>query len=228
MYSRENPSEEYKELVGEYTNLHENGNETVPADKMFNGISLAFYVPDLMEIVLNKEKAKSILDYGCGKGKLYSSTEYNTLNLDKKGRRLNDSLPNLWQLDYYALYDPGYKEHNKLPKGKYDGVICTDVIEHIDENDCDWILDEIFSYGKKFVYVTIACYKALKTFDNGKNVHVNVQDPDYWKEKLNKIHEKYSYLNVYSHFDVIIEDKEDKHYGKWKNQPYNIERKKEK
>ena len=68
MYSRENPSEEYKELVGEYTHLHENGNETVPADKMFNGISLAFYIPDLMEVVLNKEKAKSILDYGCGYG----------------------------------------------------------------------------------------------------------------------------------------------------------------
>ena len=224
MYSRENPSEEYKELVGEYTNLHENGNETVPADKMFNGISLAFYVPDLMEIVLNKEKAKSILDYGCGKGKLYSSTEYNTLNLDKKGRRLNDSLPNLWQLDYYALYDPGYKEHNKLPKGKYDGVICTDVIEHIDENDCDWILDEIFSYGRKFVYVTIACYKALKTFDNGKNVHVNVQTPEYWKEKLNKLHKKYPYLNVYANMDVMIEDKEDKNYGKWLSQPYNIKR----
>ena len=224
MYSRENPSEEYKELVGEYTNLHENGNETVPADKMFNGISLAFYVPDLMEIVLNKEKAKSILDYGCGKGKLYSSTEYNTLNLDKKGRRLNDSLPNLWQLDYYALYDPGYKEHNKLPKGKYDGVICTDVIEHIDENDCDWILDEIFSYGRKFVYLTIACYKALKTFDNGKNVHVNVQPPEYWKEKLNKLHKKYPYLNVYGNMDVMIEDKEDKNYGKWLSQPYNIKR----
>lgn len=225
MYNRENPSEEYKELVGEYINLHENGNETIPADKMFNGISLIYYIPQLMEIILNKEKAKSILDYGCGKGKLYSSTEYNTLNLDKKGRRLNDSLPNLWQLDYYALYDPGYKEHNKLPKGKYDGVICTDVIEHIDENDCDWILDEIFSYGKKFIYLTIACYEALKTFDNGKNVHVNVQTPDYWKEKLNKIHERYSYLKIYSHFDVIIEDKEDKNYGKWKNQPYTIERK---
>ena len=224
MYNRENPSEEYKELVGEYINLHENGNKTIPADKMFNGISLIYYIPDLMEVVLNKEKAKSILDYGCGKGKLYSSTEYNTLNLDKKGRRLKDSLPNLWQLDYYDLYDPGYKEYSKLPKGKYDGVICTDVIEHIDENDCDWILDEIFSYGRKFIYLTIACYKALKTFDNGKNVHVNVQEPEYWKEKLDKLHKKYPHLNVYGTMDVMVEDKEDKNYGKWVSLPYNIKR----
>jgi len=225
MYSRENPSEEYKELVGEYTNLHEKGNETVPAHKMFNGISLAFYIPDLMEVVLNKEKAKSILDYGCGKGKLYSSTEYNTIKLDKKGRRLNNSLPNLWQLDYYALYDPGYKEHSKLPKGKYDGVICTDVIEHIDENDCDWILDEIFSYGRKFVYLTIACYKALKTFDNGKNVHVNVQTPEYWKVKLDSLHKKYPHLTIYASLDVLIEDKKDKNYGKWRPVSYLMERK---
>ena len=224
MYNRENPSEEYKELVGEYINLHENGNKTIPADKMFNGISLIYYIPDLMEVVLNKEKAKSILDYGCGKGKLYSSTEYNTLNLDKKGRRLKDSLPNLWQLDYYDLYDPGYKEYSKLPKGKYDGVICTDVIEHIDENDCDWILDEIFSYGRKFIYVTIACYQALKTFDNGKNLHVNIQEPEYWKKKLDKLHKKYPHLNVYVNMDVMVEDKEDKNYGKWISLPYNIKR----
>jgi 2-polyprenyl-3-methyl-5-hydroxy-6-metoxy-1,4-benzoquinol methylase len=35
----------------------------------------------------------------------------------------------------FALYDPGYPKHSALPKGKYDGVICTDVIEHIDEKD---------------------------------------------------------------------------------------------
>ena len=84
MYSRENPSEEYKELVGEYTNLHENGNEKIPAHKMFNGISLIYYIPDLMDVILNKEKAKSILDYGLilyinFRGALYSAL-YHPLN----------------------------------------------------------------------------------------------------------------------------------------------------
>ena len=225
MYTRGNPSKEYKELIGEYKNLHENGNKNIPAYKMFNGISLSFYIPDLMEVVLEKEKAKSILDYGCGKGLLYSPTAFNKIKLDKKGRKLRDSLPNLWQLDYYDLYDPGYKEYNKLPKGKYDGVICTDVIEHIDENDCDWILDEIFSYGRKFIYLTIACYKALKTFDNGKNVHVNVQTPKYWKEKLDKLHKKYLHLNVYALLDVLIQDKNSKEYGKWRPERHIINRK---
>jgi|TARA_R110000796_G_scaffold143357_1_gene259820 hypothetical protein len=225
MYSRESPSEEYKELVSEYVDLHENGSKEIPAEKMFNGISLVNYLPDLMDIVRVKEQAKSILDYGCGKGLLYSPTKFKNLRLDSKGRKLKDSLPNLWQLDYYDLYDPGYKEHNKLPKGKYDGVICTDVIEHIDNNDCDWILNEIFSYSRNFVYVTIACYKALKTFSNGKNVHVNIQTPEYWKEKLNKLHEKYLHLNVYLVLDILIDDKRDANYGKWKSIHHTIERK---
>ena len=225
MYSRENPSEEYKELIVEYENLHKKGNKELAGDIMFNGISITFYLKDLMHLVLNVEKAKSILDYGCGKALLYSPTKYNKLRLDKSGSRLKKSLPELWGLDYYSLYDPGYKEYNKLPKGKYDGVICTDVIEHIDENDCDWILEEILSFSKKFVFISIACYKALKTFTNGKNVHVNVKSPEYWKEKLNALSSKHPHLNIYSALDVIITDKKDKMCGKWKTHPYIINRK---
>ena len=55
MYTRGNPSKEYKELIGEYKNLHENGNKNIPAYKMFNGISLSFYIPDLMEVVLERK-----------------------------------------------------------------------------------------------------------------------------------------------------------------------------
>ena len=44
------------------------------------------------------------------------------------------------------------------------------------------------------------------------------------KKKLNKLHKKYPYLNVYANMDVMIEDKEDKNYGKWRSQPYNIKR----
>jgi hypothetical protein len=225
MYSRENPSTDYIELINEYKNLHEKGNKQISGHDMFNGISITFYLKDLRHIILNLEKAKSILDYGCGKAMFYSPTKYNKFALNEKGFRLKQSLPKLWNLDYYSLYDPGYKEYSKLPKGKYDGVICTDVIEHIDEKDCDWILDEIVSFSKKFVFISIACYKALKTFTNGRNVHVNVQGPEYWKEKLNTLGIKYPHLNIYSALDVIVTDKKDKLYGKWITQPYVIERK---
>ena len=33
------------------------------------------------------------------------------------------------------LYDPGVEEYSIYPKNKHDGVICTDVLEHIPEDD---------------------------------------------------------------------------------------------
>ena len=224
MHSRENPSEDYKELLDEYIKLHTKGNKKIAPDLMFSGISIIYYLRDLQQII-RTESCKSILDYGCGKALLYSKDKYNRLKIDKNNNTLPKPLPEIWNLDYFALYDPGYEKYNTLPKGKYDGVICTDVIEHIDENDCDWILEEILSFSKKFVFVSIACYEALKTFTNGKNVHVNFKSPEYWKEKLDALSIKHPHLNIYSALDVIITDKKDKMCGKWKTHPYIIKRK---
>ena len=136
--------------------------------------------------------------------------KYKNMKLNKKGQTLPKPLQKLWQLDYHALYDPAYPKHSKLPKGKYDAVICTDVIEHVDEKDADWILEEIFSYSRKFVLLTIACYKALKTFKDGRNVHVNVKTPEYWKEKLLQLHAKHPHLNIHYSLDVLEDEKAEK------------------
>ena len=43
MYSRENPSEEYKELIVEaYKDLHKKGNKQLTGDIMFQGITYNF------------------------------------------------------------------------------------------------------------------------------------------------------------------------------------------
>jgi hypothetical protein len=219
MHSREKPSQDYKELLDEYKLLHTNGNDIVSGKDIFNGISLVYYLKDI-EGIINQEYCRSILDYGCGKAWLYSEDKYKQIPIDKQGHLLPRPLPELWGLDYFSLYDPGYEKYNKLPKGKYDGVISSDVIEHIDEKDSDWVLNEIFSFARKFVFITIACYEALKKFSNGRNVHVNVKEPEFWKEKLNKLSKKYPYLNIYTALDVIKGNK-----GHWESIPYIIERK---
>jgi len=157
-----------------------------------------------------EEGAKSLLDYGCGKALLYDKEKYKTMRLNKQGQVLPKPLQEIWQLDYHALYDPAYSEHSKLPKGRYDAVICTDVIEHIDEKDVDWILEEIFSYSRKFVLLTIACYKALKTFKDGRNVHVNIKNPKHWKEKLLQLHDKHPHLNIHYSLDVVEDENAEK------------------
>jgi len=202
MHNRKQPSQDYVDLLTVYKELHKD-------PKYFNGICLITHLNTVTHIML-KEGAKSLLDYGCGKALLYDDEKYKNMKLNKKGQTLPKPLQKLWQLDYHALYDPAYPKHSKLPKGKYDAVICTDVIEHIDEKDADWILEEIFSYSRKFVLLTIACYKALKTFKDGRNVHVNVKTPEYWKEKLLQLHAKHPHLNIHYSLDVIEDEEAEK------------------
>ena len=202
MHNREQPSQDYVDLLTEYKELHKD-------PKYFNGICLITHLNTVTHIML-KEGAKSLLDYGCGKALLYDDEKYKNMKLNKKGQTLPKPLQKLWQLDYHALYDPAYPKHSKLPKGKYDAVICTDVIEHVDEKDADWILEEIFSYSRKFVLLTIACSKAFKTFKDGRNVHVNVKTPEYWKEKLLQLHAKHPHLNIHYSLDVIEDEKAEK------------------
>ena len=209
MYNRENPSQDYKELVTQYQILHTKGLKDRPGNAFFNGISLAVHIERLTKLML-LEGVKSLLDYGCGKALLYDDMKYKEMPIDKNGQVLPKPLSKLWQLDYFSLYDPAYEKYSKLPKGKYDAVICTDVIEHIDEKDVDWILDEIFSYARKFVFVTIACYKALKEFEDGRNLHVNIKQPSYWKEKLLKLHNKYAHLNIHYSLDIIKDENAEK------------------
>ena len=183
MYNRENPSQDYKELVTQYQILHTKGLKDRPGNAFFNGISLAVHIERLTKLML-LEGVKSLLDYGCGKALLYDDMKYKEMPIDENRQVLSKPLSKLWQLDYFSLYDPAYEKYNKLPKGKYDAVICTDVIEHIDEKDVDWILDEIFSYARKFVFVTIACYKALKEFCNNFKIDYEVIAVSFFSKQV--------------------------------------------
>ena len=83
-------------------------------------------------------------------------------------------------MDYVACYDPSYAPFSLLPQGPFDGVICTDVLEHCPEEDLDWIVGELFGYANKFVFASIAGYPAMKTLPSGENAHCTVQPLAWW------------------------------------------------
>ena len=99
------------------------------------------------------------------------------------------------------LYDPGVPEHNKLPTKKHDMVICTDVLEHIPEEDLDWILREMCSLSNSTVFINVSCQPALKTFTTGKykgeNVHVSLFDHEWWVDKVKHVWKDYQDLKIY-------------------------------
>ena len=172
-YSREFPSQRYEDLLKEYELMHD------VSDQMFNGRSVANFV-DVIQHVLKENKCNTLLDYGSGKGLLYTK-DYDKVQIDNP---ISKPLPKLWDINKYTLYDPGYKEHSKLPTGKFDSVVCTDVLEHVPEEDLGWVVDELIDYAKKVLFLNISCLPALKKFRDGTNVHVSIFKPEEWANFL--------------------------------------------
>ena len=190
------PSQEYHDLIDSYKVLHQE-------EGKFKGISLVPLVPTLMSLV-KENNCKTLLDYGCGKAIPYDKDICKEVDL-------RHPIQKLCNLKSFDLYDPAYEKYTTLPNKKYDIVVCTDVLEHIAEQDIDYVLTEILSHSKKIVFLNISCQPALKHFKEGKfkgkNVHISVFDPSWWGHKIGNIWNKFNHLKVYT----LCETKEGTH-----------------
>ena len=190
------PSQEYHDLIDSYKVLHQE-------EGKFKGISLVPLVPTLMSLV-KENNCKTLLDYGCGKAIPYDKNRCKEVDL-------RHPIQKLCNLKSFDLYEPAYEKYTTLPNKKYDIVVCTDVLEHIAEQDIDYVLTEILSHSKKIVFLNISCQPALKHFKEGKfkgkNVHISVFDPSWWGHKIGNIWNKFNHLKVYT----LCETKEGTH-----------------
>ena len=190
------PSQEYHDLIDSYKVLHQE-------EGKFKGISLVPLVPTLMSLV-KENNCKTLLDYGCGKAIPYDKDRCKEVDL-------RHPIQKLCNLKSFDLYDPAYEKYATLPDKKYDIVVCTDVLEHIAEQDIDYVLTEILSRSNKIVFLNISCQPALKHFKEGKfkgkNVHISVFDPSWWGHKIGNIWNKFNHLKVYT----LCETKEGTH-----------------
>ena len=134
------------------------------------------------------------MDFGCGKGFLYN----NKFKIKKKEY---NNLSEFWNIDDVYLYDPAVDEYSIYPKKKFDGVICTDVIEHIPEEDVINFIDNLFKLSKKFIFIVIATVPASKYFDNGINIHLCVKKQSVWEDIFIDFKNKYPEIDQYIFFN---------------------------
>ena len=162
----------------------------------YQGISLMKETPNIANIVL-ETNSHTVLDYGCGKGNQYIESHLNILF----------HIPD----DNIFMYDPGFDEHKKLPDRKFDGVISTDVMEHIHQDECDKVLEEIFAYAEHSVFFTISCNPAKKHFPDGTNYHVNCKPEEWWFATIKRLKPKHLKVwLIFPSFKGIIKyDKEE-------------------
>jgi hypothetical protein len=95
--------------------------------------------------LIDRFSCKTMLDYGSGKGKQYDTA----FNRDKDGKSL---------VDYFGIvpvmYDPGVPKLAAEPKGKFDLVICVQVLASIPTADLPWVIDRLYGYADKALFVT--------------------------------------------------------------------------
>jgi hypothetical protein len=143
-------------LLKQYREMHEKGS--------FNGRSLKKHVPEIGRLIKETD-SKTILDYGSGKGVCHKDRT------------------KVWGVEI-TQYDPAVKGIDVLPNHMFDAVICTDVLEHVPEDELDETLKNIFCRAEKLVYLSISTKPANKTLPNGLNAHVTVKPPEWWIEKV--------------------------------------------
>lgn len=105
--------------------------------------------------------AKTILDYGCGKG---------TLRRKLKGVR---------------CYDPAIKGFDGPPEPA-DLVVSTDMLEHVEPECLDDVLDHIKSLSLKGAFLIVANRESNKRLIDGRNAHLIVKPQAWWMERFEK------------------------------------------
>ena len=149
-------SEYYKESVRLGTEFQEN-------NKSWAGYDVVKYQKKIKDLV-DRYGAQTILDYGCGKGLQYKDK----LPYGGAGHELP---PEQWKtFDQYLgvtvyCYDPCVAGFEQLPpKGtKFDGVICTQVLNSIPDADMSWVRERLESYATKFCFIGVNFQREAKS-----------------------------------------------------------------
>ena len=182
-FSRAAPSPRYRRLIEQYQFMHLHG-EThlgIPPERTFPGQSLPKEAPHIKRLI-RQTGARTLLDYGCGKGQQYWPMRVTDVD---EGIDYPD-IKSYWGVTDVRCYDPAYSPFTQLPTDTFDGVICTDVLEHCPEEDIPWIVAELFAYARKFVYANIACFPAKKRLPSGGNAHCTIKPAKWWEEHIGR------------------------------------------
>jgi hypothetical protein len=155
-------------VIDQYKLMHEH-------PRRYRGSMPKLFITEIGELV-HTHKCSSLLDYGSGKGRQYDEQ----LAHEK------------WGGPRPICYDPGWPPLATKPTGTFDGVICTDVMEHIPTEDVPMVLEEIIRYANKFVFFCIFTDPATKNLPDGRNCHLTQKPGFWWNEQIvraiNKVH----------------------------------------
>lgn len=123
--------------------------------------------PEIAECI-EQYGVTSILDFGCGKGFVPDIIRQRYPDIEAWG------------------YDPGQPEWSVMPQS-VDMIYSSDVLEHVEPCEIDATLRDLASRCRKVQWHLIACHPAKKGLPDGRNAHLIVEPPAWWREKIRAV-----------------------------------------
>lgn len=135
------------------------------------GVSGHHYADQILAMA-NSMQTRDILDYGCGKCTLQKALPFAIQN-----------------------YDPFIPEFSRGPKPA-DIVVCTDVMEHVEDHCILNVLYDIAQLTRKAAFFQIATTPAKKILPDGRNAHISLHDLNWWLRALMAHFDIKSVMNI--------------------------------
>jgi len=88
-------------------------------------------------------------------------------------------------------FDPACQSGDARPATGFDGVVCTDALDFIPDEDIPWVIDDLFDWAKQFVYVTVECSPRGRTLADGTVLCGRQRDPAWWKAAFESAAERH-------------------------------------
>lgn len=114
----------------------------------------------------------SALDYGCGKGSQYNWVSHGGDASVPAGMTIEQ----YWGFEV-KKYDPAWPPYAARPDGKFDLVVCTHTLGAIPVSDVDAVVEELFEFTEKALYV------AEKIGPVQKQVYGDTEMPHGWQRE---------------------------------------------
>jgi SAM-dependent methyltransferase len=121
--------------------------------------------PDKIELVgewLGRNTFKTIVDIGCGRGNYIKALDYKITGVDPIGGDIKSDILGL--------------------EGRWDGLYCMDVLEHISPEELESNLKHLVTFSDNAL-LGIANHSDVW---NGKELHLIQQPADWWLERLSR------------------------------------------
>jgi hypothetical protein len=182
-----------------YLQSIERGKQFQLENKAWAGFDIVKYQKQIKDLVI-RYGAKTILDYGCGKGNQYTeklSYDYEVQTFDE------------WLGVEVYKYDPCVEEFSVPPPDgtKFDGVICSQVLGSIPHNDLDWVAKELESYSDKFCFISL-------NFKRPPKSKKRIYDSNYFHHNRTRKYFK-SFFTEWKESDLFWWFKDRPYYDKW-------------